>query len=167
MASRAVFTVYRVGELARPIHLPALRNLYMLADERKPDGRPGRQNSLFCSPTLAAAYSWMPAAADRSGLYREDEMPIWMLQCSDELPWVYPVAAWRCVEQAQNALAAGQISSSERDRAIAAYWASGVPLASWCERGREALPADEAEIMVAPYQVVEAIQLDNPYAATH
>lgn len=164
IAALRSFTVFRVGEIVRPIHRPEIRDLYMIADERRPEGRPSRMGSLICSPTLAGATQWLETSVLYNGLWAVEDVPVWMLHCRADSPWVYSASDWSAAKHAHDELLAGRGSLTERDRLIDRYWKRGQLLEEWCGEGRVSLPEDDAEVLVGLWQIGEVIPLENPLA---
>lgn len=148
--------VYRTGSLTKLVPDGAVQEQWALADARRPSGRVGRLEGLFCAPLAAQAARWSlhPAAVRRPGHCVQLELH------PDAEPWSYDADAWCAVDAPyrdwRRAQEAGDAEALARhraqlDAAIDAYWESGVPLAQladtrpeWCgER-----PC--AEVLVAP-----------------
>lgn len=114
-------SVYRSGNPAPPAERGVERDSYLTADALKPEGRQGRMDAVFASPSLGGVTRWVKG---NDGLI--DDLKVRELRIDVDKTYVYSVHAW---ERAS--------SSWDYEKSTAGtYWDSGMTVREYMEKAK-------------------------------
>jgi len=140
--------VYRNGDISIGDHQnEEVKQQYALVDSVKPnDGRVGRQDSIFASPTVRGVGRWVKANELTTQTRGKENSEI---KVNPANVYVYSID-----EYEKAALSSHNFNNPEAYRD---YWASGIPLSEWNKVATERkLDATKWEILVPETDIIEA-----------
>lgn len=108
-------SIFRSGVPAAPAERGCERVSYEAADARRPVGRQGRMDAVFCSPTLPGVTRWVRGNA----MCKQGDVLVREIVVDADSVYVYSVRAWEGV------------GGFRGESAITDYWATGMTLTDW------------------------------------
>ena len=142
--------VYRNGALTPAVYEGEVAEYAMTADVERPDGRPGRQGSLYASPSLPGVTRWTRAHLD--GLsHTRDDLETYELTVDGDNVYVYDIDAWE--------------DYSWAGKPVSAYWDSGVTLTEYLTR--EDRDDTNWEVLLTPEDVLSSRRVSAKRLCQH
>lgn len=129
--------VYRNGALTPATYDGEVAEYAAIADTERPEGRTGRQGSLYASPTLPGVTRWTRAHLDGLSHTRTD-LETYELTVDGDSVYVYDIDAWEAY--------------SWFGKPASAYWESGTTLTDYL--AREDRNDANWEVLLAPEDVL-------------
>jgi len=137
-------SVYRAGVVEAPAERGVEKESYLACDEHVPEGRQGRSDGIFASPTVNGVSHWVRGVSNVVKDWGVREVRV----NPDEV-YVYSVRAWEKFSSSWDGFA--QKGADE-------YWNSGVTLTQWYEemRTNPKMKPEEWELLLAQDNVQQS-----------
>lgn len=119
-------SIYRSGPPNAPAERGVEKESYAYADKFAPEGRQGRMNGVFASPTLLGVTRWFRG---NEGVNSPDYQ-VRELRVDPDTTYVYSVQEWEKASSAMDVYAHPD-HAEKREAAMKKYWRSGVTLTQW------------------------------------
>jgi len=140
-------SVYRNGHIAIAEHKnPDVLKQYETVDAVKPlDGRVGRKDAIFASPSIQGVGRWVKANESSTRTQGLDNNEI---KVDPKNVYVYSIDEYE--------KAAFSLENQNNPEAYRDYWASGILLSDWAEEaGRKNLDASKWEILLPETDIID------------
>lgn len=144
--------IYRHGALTTSTYTGEIAEYSTRADEVRPAGRPGRNGSLYASPTISGVGRWVHGILGAYGSRAED-VETYELTVDPDSLYVYSVEAWE------------RYSWSMRPTDPADYWATGMTLTEWL--ATDGLDPREWEVLFSPEDIKSSRRVSAKRLLTH
>lgn len=137
-------TVYRVGVPTPPVERGVEAASYLNTDRHLPEGRQGRTDGVFASPTLGSAARWVKGI---SGGTKVLDVRVRRLTVNPDTTYIYPLRAW---ERLSNSYF-DQWTPRHEEQAKE-YWKTGITLTEWVNRVKagEHMDPHDWEMLLPP-----------------
>lgn len=133
--------VYRSGVVKAPETRGVEAQAYLDADQHCPDGRVGRTQGIFASPTMSGVTRWFRGNYNTFASQGVD-VQVREIEVDPDEVYVYSVKAWEDASWGRYA---------ETPKAYQAFWESGMTLREWYDRGIN--DGDNWELLLSPQHV--------------
>lgn len=140
---------YRIGNLTLADHAESVQTLWGSFDEVKPEGRTGRLEGLYASPSLKGLVRWVKgmhlvAARDEDANLESSEITV----ANSETVFLYHVPTY-------DAVLGGRKTAAD-------YWNTGIALSDWDTVSADrSLDADAWEILLPVETIKSAHKISN------
>lgn len=124
-ASKKKVSIFRSGVVSPPEKRSVEEGVYADSDRYRPEGRTGRSEGVFCSPTLSGVTRWVRG----NHLVNSPDYDVREVTVDPDKVFVYSVEQW----EVSSLLADDRVLSNKEIHE--AYWNSGMTLRQWYDRG--------------------------------
>lgn len=143
--SKKKISIFRSGVVAAPEQRGVEKDTYLESDEYKPEGRTGRTEGIFCSPTLSGVTRWVRG----NHMMNSPDYDVREITVDPDKVYVYSIERWETASAfADPSSMLGSSALLSKQEIHNAYWDSGMTLRQWYDRGIN--DGEDWEILLSP-----------------